>query len=95
MSMGIEQKLAANKFVVDEGHPHITIHADKLDEAARRALTMACPAGLYTLNGKGELVFECAGCLECGACRVLCARLPGALEWNHPQPGFGIQYRFG
>jgi ferredoxin like protein len=93
--MNVEQKLSIDKFVVDEGNPHIKVHEDKLDAATQKALTVACPAGLYTINEKGQLVFEVAGCLECGTCRVVCAHLPGALEWNHPRPSFGVLYRFG
>lgn len=93
--MQIEQKLALNKFVVDEGRPHIIVHQDKLDEAALQALTVACPAGLYSLDNQGRLLLEIAGCLECGTCRVLCARCPGGLEWSHPGPSFGVQYRYG
>ena len=95
MSMSIEQKLSLNKFVVDEGHPHITVDQDKLDDATIKALTMACPAGLYTLDEKGRLQFEVAGCLECGTCRVICAHLPEAMVWDHPRPSFGVFYRFG
>lgn len=93
--MNVEQKLAIDKFVVDEGNAHIVPHEDSMDEAVKRALTVACPAGLYTLSDSRRLVFEFAGCLECGTCRVLCAHLPGALEWNHPRPSFGVQFRYG
>ncbi len=93
--MNVEQKLSIDKFVVDEGNPHIILHQDRMDEAAKKALTVVCPAGLYTMGNDGRLVFEVAGCLECGTCRVVCARLPGALEWNHPRPSFGIQFRHG
>ncbi|MDR1489102.1 MAG: ferredoxin family protein [Desulfovibrio sp.] len=93
--MNVEQKLSINKFVVDEGNPHIVIHQEKMDAEAVKALTVVCPAGLYTLNDKGQLIFEVAGCLECGTCRVAVAHLPGAMEWNHPRPSFGVQYRCG
>jgi ferredoxin like protein len=95
MSLSSEQKLSLDKFVVDEGHPHITVDQDKLDRATVTALTVACPAGLYTLNSKGRLQFEVAGCLECGTCRVLCAKHPDAMAWNHPRPTYGVFYRFG
>jgi len=91
----VEQKLSANRFVVDEGNPHIEVDAARLDAATRQALTVVCPAGLYTKDDKGGLRFDCAGCLECGACRVVCAGHPGALRWNHPRPSFGVTYRFG
>ncbi len=93
--MNVEQKLSINKFVVDEGNPHIVIHTDKMDAATLHALTVVCPAGLYTVDEKGTMAFEVAGCLECGTCRVAVAHAPGAMEWNHPRPSFGVQYRFG
>jgi ferredoxin like protein len=93
--MNVEQKLSIDKFAVDEGNPHIVLHLDKLDEAARKALTVVCPAGLYTIDEKGSMAFEVAGCLECGTCRVVAARLPGALEWKHPRASFGVEFRYG
>lgn len=93
--MNVEQKLSVNKFIVDEGHPHIVIHPEKLDDQAKRILTVVCPAGLYTLNEKGQLAFEVAGCLECGTCRVAMAHLPGAMDWDHPRASFGVQFRCG
>jgi ferredoxin like protein len=93
--MSVEQKLSENRFVVDEGNPHIEVDAALLDPMTRQALTVVCPAGLYSKDDKGGLRFDCAGCLECGACRVVCAGHPGALRWNHPRPSFGVGYRFG
>ena len=93
--MNIEQKLSLNKFVVDEGYPHIVIQPEKMDEATLKALTVVCPAGLYTLDDKGRMVFEFAGCLECGSCRVATAHIPGAVAWNYPRASFGVQYRCG
>ena len=93
--MNIDEKLAVNKFVVDEAHPHIVLHQDKLNESTIRSLIMYCPAGLYSLDEDGRLRFEYAGCLECGTCRVLCEDCADSMEWNHPQPTFGVQYRMG
>ncbi len=93
--MNIEQKLAVDKFVVDEGAPHIVPHEEYMDAALKETLTRVCPAGLYTLADDGKLVFEYAGCLECGTCRIVCAQKPQALEWKYPRPSFGVQYRFG
>lgn len=93
--MQVEQKLSVNKFVVDEGHPHIVIHPENMDEATRKVLTVICPAGLYTEDDKGRMAFEFAGCLECGTCRVAVGQIPGVMEWNYPRPSFGVQYRFG
>jgi len=93
--MNVEQKLSQNKFVVDEGNPHIVLHQEKMDKDTVKAMTVVCPAGLYTLDDKGALVFEVAGCLECGTCRVAAAHKPGALDWKHPRASFGVQFRYG
>ena len=93
--MNVEQKLSIDKFAVDEGNPHIVLHQERMDEAMKRSLAVVCPAGLYTMADNNQLVFEYAGCLECGTCRVVSARIPGAMEWNHPRPTFGISFRYG
>lgn len=93
--MQVEQKLSVNKFVVDEGNPHIVIHPEKMDAATMKTLTLVCPAGLYTMDDKGRMAFEFAGCLECGTCRVAVAHKPGVMEWNYPNPSFGVQFRYG
>ena len=52
-----------------------------------------CPAHLYTLDpDSGKVLFEHAGCLECGTCLAVC---PEDLDWNHPEGSFGVQYRYG
>lgn len=93
--MNVEQKLSIDKLNVDEGHPHIVMHLEKMDLEIQRILTIVCPAGLYTLDNKGRMAFEFAGCLECGTCRVAVAHKKGALDWAHPRPSFGVEYRCG
>ncbi|MDY6911458.1 MAG: ferredoxin family protein, partial [Chloroflexota bacterium] len=41
----------------------------------------------------GEFVFSYDGCLECGACRISCAK--GAVDWNYPRGGFGVSFEYG
>jgi ferredoxin like protein len=91
--MTIEEKLGLNKFVVDEGNPHIVIDQDKFNGFDVNALIRACPASLYKLDESGDLLFDFAGCLECGTCRVVCPK--EAISWNHPRPTFGVLYRYG
>ena len=93
--MSVEDKLALNKFVVDEQHPHISLDEHKLSKKTLQALLVGCPAGLYTLNSEGRLVFEYAGCLECGTCRVLCAADKDAMKWEYPRSTKGVFYRYG
>jgi len=93
--VNVESKLALNRFVVDEGHPHITIEPEQLNAQTIQALIAACPASLYSLDERDRLIFDCAGCLECGSCRVICAADSRAMTWNHPRPTFGVFYRYG
>ncbi|WP_192902944.1 ferredoxin family protein, partial [Pelotomaculum propionicicum] len=48
----------------------------------------------YTLKEDGELSFDYAGCLECGTCRIICPK-EGAISWQYPRGGFGINFRYG
>lgn len=94
ITVNVDEKLALNKFNVDEENPHIKLKED-LPDSEFRKLVLACPASLYKVNPEtGEKTFDYAGCLECGTCRVLCGQT--ILEkWEFPQPTMGIEYRFG
>jgi len=93
ISVNVEEKLAINKFNVDEASPHIILKND-LSEAEFVKLILCCPAALYKRAEDGTKTFDCAGCLECGTCRILCGTT--ILEkWENPQPTMGVSYRFG
>ena len=89
--LSVEQRLNLNSFATDK-ETHITIDHKRCTEKDVRILLRICPAYCFTMKS-GELVFSRLGCLECGACRA--AASPGAIEWNFPKGGFGIQYRYG
>ncbi|MBE3587724.1 MAG: ferredoxin family protein [Thermoanaerobacteraceae bacterium] len=91
--LSIEQLLGINKFIVDEEAAHIVLNKEICAACAGKPCTAACPAGLYTLKD-GKISFDYAGCLECGTCRVICPRA-GAINWQYPRGGFGINYRYG
>lgn len=92
MRMSLVDKLALNKFQVDEGEPHIRINQDTCRNCKEKYCLLVCPAGLYS-EQNGQITVEWAGCLECGTCLALCKR--GALAWQYPRGGFGIIYRQG
>ena len=70
------------------------LHQEVCQECEIKPCLAICPAGLYSISEEtGEILIEYAGCLECGSCRVACPS--GALEWNYPRGGFGVQYRYG
>lgn len=91
--MEIEDKLFLNSFKVDGNNPHLKIKDKKLCKScADKPCLYVCPVKNYKrVNGIVDASWE--GCLECGSCRVACKK--GAIEWNYPQGGFGIKYRYG
>ena len=91
--MSVDEKLAVDKFNVDEVNAHIAL-ADDPDEAEFRKLQACCPAGLYRRGEGGEFLFDYAGCLECGTCRILCGGTIIA-KWEYPKDGAGVFYRYG
>lgn len=90
----MDQKLGLNKFFVDEENPHIVLKDGDIDGKEFRKLMLACPAGLYKLDETGKMRFDCAGCLECGTCRVLCGETILA-KWEYPQGTMGVEFRYG
>ena len=85
-------KLALDKFEVDEGQPHILINNELCKNCKEKSCLLVCPASLYS-EQNGEIIVEWAGCLECGTCRAVCSRK--AIQWVYPRGGFGIIYRQG
>lgn len=93
ITVNVDEKLAVDKFNVDEANPHIAL-VDDPDPAEFDKLILCCPAGLYKRSPEGDTSFDYAGCLECGTCRILCGST--ILEkWEYPQAGMGVSYRFG
>ena len=86
------EKLALNKYEVNEGNPHILIDQELCQACSTKNCLFACPASLYS-EQDGEIIVEWAGCLECGTCLLACG--PEVLEWNYPPNGSGVQFRFG
>lgn len=92
-AVNVDEKLAVNKFEVDEENPHISLRENPV-AAEFDKLVLCCPAGLYKRDEEGAECFDYAGCLECGTCRILCGDT--ILEkWEYPQMGAGVSYRFG
>lgn len=92
-TVNVDEKLGLDKFYVDEENAHIVLKKD-IDIEEYHKLMLACPAGLYKQDDKGEIHFDYAGCLECGTCRVLCGTT--LLEkWEFPVGTLGIEFRWG
>jgi len=91
--LSLEEKLATNKFIVDS-NPHIKINSKICETCKDRECLTVCPAGCFKLSESGHnIIFSFEGCLECGSCKFVCK--PGSIEWDYPEGGFGICYRYG
>ncbi|NDV18397.1 ferredoxin family protein [Pseudodesulfovibrio sp. JC047] len=91
--VNVDVKLGVNKFFVDEGNPHIEL-VETPNEEEFAKLEAACPAGLYKRDDNGTMHFDCAGCLECGTCRILCGKTI-LKKWEYPNGTFGVEFRHG
>lgn len=100
MSRPVDVLLATTRFATDEQHPHIVIDPEACATCpSGRACTTCCPAQRYVWDEVADrITFDHVGCLECGACRLLCERLrtgaPG-YSWDYPANGAGVAYRQG
>jgi ferredoxin like protein len=74
--------------------PHIKIRPGMEKDPRLKSTVRICPAGLYSENENGEVVLATIdGCLECGSCRLTCGI--DLIDWNYPEGGTGVQFRFG
>ena len=94
VSPRVEEKLFQNRYLVDAGRPHISVAPNETPSALLLTLLKLCPAGCYSLNGKGQVEIIPDGCLECGTCRVL-GEPTGEIEWSYPRGGYGVLFKFG
>ena len=71
---------------------HIFIHNQgQCQECRQKDSTLYCASQVYPWQGD-HLNVEYQRCIECGACYVGCPQ--NNIEWNYPQPGFGVTYNF-
>jgi ferredoxin-like protein FixX len=97
ITVNVDDKLSLNRFNVDEENAHIKIREGvKTTNPEYLKLVMCCPAALYKLpkDGTDEPIFDYAGCLECGTCRMICGQTI-LQKWEYPRFGSGVQYREG
>lgn len=90
--MSIEEKLVRTRFLINSGHPHLRLDAAKCRDCDKYYCISVCPADCYRKDKNGVVV-SWENCMECGSCRIVCPY--AAIEWNYPEGGFGICYRFG
>jgi len=90
----VEEKLFQNRYLVDEGRPHVCVRDPSRVSASLQSLATICPAGCWATREDGTVEPSLDGCLECGTCRIVTGG-DVELDWNYPRGGYGIQYKFG
>lgn len=90
----MEERLYQNRYLVDEGRPHIQINQQPVDSQQLQSLVNICPAGCYAKSEDGRVEIASDGCMECGTCRIVC-QATGEIEWSYPRGGFGVLFKFG
>jgi ferredoxin like protein len=91
--MTVDEKMATVKIKIDK-EAHITVEKSLCKDCATRTCLIICSAENYKWDeNNDELVFNYEGCLECGACRLICPK--GAIDWTYPKHGCGVKFRFG
>lgn len=90
----VPERLARNRYDLDEGVSHIEVDQDAARATGAGALLeRLCPAHVYRVEPDGTVGVEHAACLECGTC--LAVAPPGVLRWHYPRGGYGVVYREG
>jgi len=88
----VEDKLRLDRFVTDKGSHLKIISRDICLKCAGKPCTIICCVETYRWEDD-RITIRYEGCLECGACRLVCPF--GNIDWGYPRGGFGIQYKYG
>jgi ferredoxin like protein len=90
--MRLNEKLHRVRYRVNRGKPHIRLNPEVCARCPERICLTLCPVENFFLEGQ-RVMLKWEDCLECGACRIACPL--EALDWDYPEGGFGISYRYG
>jgi len=93
--LSLDARLGIDKYEIDEQNSHIKVDHSRCQDCASRPCLTVCPAAVYLwVDEKVAVRYE--NCLECGTCQIACdTGGNGAIDWQPPQGGFGIVYRYG
>ena len=89
--MAIEDKLYKVRFNID-ATSHIKVDTTICENCYEKPCLYVCPVQNYVLQD-GKLTFTWQGCVECGACNLVCNM--GAIRWDYQRGGFGVSLRYG
>ncbi len=93
VEVNVKSKLGLDTIKVDDEQRHVSVDQAVCKDCTSRHCLYVCPAQVYKLNDKQEIILDLDGCLECGTCKIACTRK--AIKWTYPRGGFGVQFKFG
>lgn len=91
----ITERLYQTRFKVFKEN-HLIVDKSKCIQCADKPCILCCPANVYRWDGSkesGRLIVEYDGCLECGACEVVCPY--SKITLTYPPAGHGVNFRYG
>ncbi len=89
--MKLEDRLFLTRFKVHK-ESHLKVDTSKCAECKLKPCTIVCPVRDYKWEGN-RLVVSYEGCVECGACEVVCPF--HNIKVTFPPAGHGVNYRYG
>ncbi len=89
----LDKRLALVSFTKDP-EPFIVVDTQVCHQCERKPCLYICPAEVYTWQE--QLTYNTEGCLETGACLVVCHKLGAkAISWKYPAGGKGATFKQG
>jgi ferredoxin like protein len=91
--MTVDEKMATVNIKFGK-EAHIVVDKEHCQKCVTRPCLIICAAENYKWDQESDnLIFNYEGCLECGACRLICPM--DAIDWSYPKHGFGVMFQFG
>ena len=91
--MSLDRRLSLVSFSKDP-EPFIVVEKELCNSCEAKPCLYICPAQVYTWTD--QLNYNTEGCLETGACLVVCHKIGAkAIEWKYPAGGRGALFKQG
>ena len=92
-NLSLDKRLMLVSFARDPD-PFIVVDTAKCNSCKLKPCLYVCPAEVYTWREK--LQYNTEGCMETGACLVVCHKLgSSAISWKYPSGGKGVTFKQG
>jgi len=93
ISRKIDERIFVNRYNIHK-ESHLHVDQSMCEKCEHKPCTYSCPVDNYVWDKETKrLTVYYEGCVECGACVVVCPYHKITLEY--PPLGRGINYRFG